>query len=252
MAGHSQFKNIMHRKGRQDKKRAQHFAKISREIIVAAKLGGPNPESNNRLKLAIQSARQNSMPKDNIERALQKATGNQIGENYEELRYEGFGPGKVAMIIEVLTDNRNRSASDLRSLLQKSGGNLGENNAVTFMFKRIGRVHYQPMAKLNNDKVFEQALLAGADDVESGEFGHYIYCAPEHLHQLQQQLEQHLGMAESAKLTWQPEIFVELTDATIITDLMNLIEQLEELDDVQEVIANYDIADEVLAGLKFS
>lgn len=233
----------MHRKGRQDKKRAQVFAKITREIIVAVKAGGPNPGGNSRLKLALQNARSHSMPKDNIERAIKKASGAGDTDHYEELRYEGFGPGGVAIMVEVLTDNRNRSAGDLRSLFTKGGGNMGENNSVAFMFQRVGLIHYP--ADLSHDQVFEKALEAGADDVESGAAGHDIFVAADNLHQSAEQLEQLLGPPEEARLTWRPTTLMDVTDRDKGKELFQLLEQLDDHDDVQYVITNYNM-DEAL------
>ena len=188
MAGHSQFKNIMHRKGAQDAKRAKIFAKLIREVAVAAKLGGPDPDANPRLRSAVAACRQANMPKDNIDRAVKKASGGDDGENYEEIRYEGYGPGGVAVIVEALTDNRNRTASDVRAAFSKHGGTLAETGAVSFMFDRVGMIHY-PAGAGDSDAMFEAALEAGAEDVESGDEGHDIYCLPDDFNTVREALE---------------------------------------------------------------
>ena len=248
MAGHSQFKNIMHRKGRQDKKRAQIFQKITREIMVSVKTGGDNPTGNSRLKLALQNARAHSMPKDNIERAIKKASGQDEADNYESLRYEGFGPGGVAIMVEVLTDNKNRSVGDIRTLFAKNGGTMGESNSVAFMFQRVGHIHYnQDIA--TQDKVFETALNAGADDISSDSNGHDIYIDADDLHQVAERLEVALGQAEEVKLTWKPTVMLAINDNEKAKQLLSLMEQLDDHDDVQEVIANVTIDDALLAGL---
>src|SRR6186713_631570 len=203
MAGHSKFKNIMHRKGAQDKKRSAAFSKLSREITVAAKSGMPDPDMNPRLRLAVNNARAASMPKDNIQRAIDKASANE-GDDYEEIRYEGYGPGGVALIVEALTDNRNRSASNVRAAFTKAGGALGETGSVSFMWDRAGEIYYPPAAG-NADKVMEAAIEAGADDVESDEEGHTIYCAFESMGEVSKALEASLGEAESVKLIWKPQ-----------------------------------------------
>ncbi len=249
MAGHSKFKNIMHRKGAQDKKRSAMFAKFSREILVAAKMGGADIASNTRLRLAVQTARANSMPKDNIDRAIKKATGGSDLETYEEVRYEGFGTAGIAVIVDCLTDNRNRTAGDIRSLFSKAGGNLGESNSVAFSFDRLGQVHY-PLSAGDNDKIFEIALESGADDVESGEFGHDIFCKTDDLHQVAAALEQALGEAESVKLVWRPQNYVSIENIDKAKSFMRLIDNLEDHDDVQQVTSNADIPDNILAELE--
>ncbi len=246
MAGHSQFKNIMHRKGARDAKRAKIFTKLAREITVAAKLGLPDPAYNARLRAAIADAKAESMPRDNIERAIKKATGADT-ENYEEARYEGYGPGSVALIIEALTNNRNRTASELRIAFNKHEGNLGETNSVAYNFQRVGLIHYKPEAG-GEDKVMEAAINAGADDVVSGAGGHDIYCAPDNLHAVQKALESSLGEAETARLDWRPTMTVNVP-ADKAETLMNLLNVLEDNDDVQRVAANYEISDEVMAHL---
>src|SRR5581483_9517275 len=230
MAGHSQFKNIMHRKGARDAKRARLFTKLAREITVAAKSGLPDPAYNPRLRAAIADAKAESMPKDNIERAIKKAAGGD-SENYEESRYEGYGPGKVAIIVEALTDNRNRTASELRTIFNKHGGTLGET--VSFNFQRLGLIHY-PASAGNEDKVMEAAINAGADDVASGPDGHDITCAPDSLHTVQKGLEEALGEPETARLDWRPNVTITLNGQNAET-LMELLEALDDNDDVQRV-----------------
>ena len=246
MAGHSQFKNIMHKKGARDAKRAKIFTKLAREITVAAKLGLPDPAYNARLRAAINDAKAESMPRDNIERAIKKASGADQ-ENYEEARYEGYGPGNVALIIEALTNNRNRTASELRIAFNKHEGSLGETNSVAYNFQRLGLIHYKPGAG-SEDKVMEAAIEAGADDVASGPGGHDIYCAPDNLHAVQKALEASLGEAETARLDWRPTMTVNVS-ADKAETLMNLLNVLEDNDDVQRVAANYEISDEVMANL---
>jgi YebC/PmpR family DNA-binding regulatory protein len=246
MAGHSKFKNIMYRKGAQDKKRSNLFSKLSREITVAAKMGLPDPDANARLRAAVTTARAQSMPKDNIQRAIDKASGGDA-ENYEELRYEGFGPGGVALIVEALTDNRNRTATNVRTAFSKNGGNLGASGSVSHGFKRLGLVTY-PAAAGSADEVFEAAIEAGAEDVESDEDGHQVWTAQEDLHGVARALEAALGEAESVKLAWRPSTSVELggDDAG---QLLRLIDALEEDDDVQTVWGNYEVSDEVMERL---
>lgn len=246
MAGHSQFKNIMHRKGAKDAKRAKLFTKLAREITVAAKLGQPDPAYNARLRSAIADAKAESMPRDNIERAIKKATGADT-ENYEEARYEGIGPGSVSLIIEALTNNRNRTASELRTAFDKNGGTLGATNSVAFNFQRVGVIHYKREAG-SDDQVMEAAINAGADDVQSSEDGHDIYCAPDDLHTVQKALEATLGEAETAKRDWKPTttVNVPLDKAQTLMELLNV---LEDNDDVQRVAANYEMSDEVMAKL---
>ena len=246
MAGHSQFKNIMHRKGRQDAKRSKIFAKLSREITVAAKIGGPDPESNPRLRLAIQNARAQSMPKDNIERAINRSTGGDA-ENYEEVRYEGYGPGGVAVIVEALTDNRNRTASSVRSTFSKFGGNMGETGSVSFMFDRVGEIVFKPEAG-DADTVMEAAIEAGADDVVSDETGHVITCAFEDLGAVSSALAEALGEPESVKPVWKPQTMTELNEDKAAT-MLKLIQALEDDDDVQNVYSNFEVSDEVMEKL---
>ena len=246
MAGHSQFKNIMHRKGAADVRRSKLFSKLAREITVAAKLGTPDPTMNARLRLAMLNARAENMPKDNIERAIKKAMGAD-GENYETIRYEGYGPGGVAMIVEALTDNRNRTAGAVRSYLSKNGGALGESGSVAFMFDRIGQVVYKPEAG-SADKVLEAAIDAGADDVQSGPEGHVITTSFADLADVAKKLETALGEAETVKSVWRPQTTTSLDEEKAAT-MLKLIAVLDEDDDVQEVYANYEIPDAVMAKL---
>ncbi len=246
MAGHSKFKNIMHRKGAQDAKRSRMFSKLSREITVAAKLGAADPDFNPRLRAVITTAKAASMPKDNIERALKKAEGGDA-DNYEEIRYEGFGPGGVSIIVEALTDNRNRTATDVRTAFAKNGGNVGGSGAVSHGFSRLGLIAY-PASAGSSDAIFEAALEAGADDVESTEEAHEIWTSVEQLHEVSRALEAKLGAAESAKLAWRPHDWVEVNAADAAT-LLKMIDALEDSDDVQHVWGNYDISDEVAASL---
>ncbi len=245
MAGHSKWANIQHRKGRQDAVRAKLFSKLSKEITVAAKMGDPDPDKNPRLRLAVKEAKAVSMPKDNIDRAIRKSVAGDM-ENYEEIRYEGYGPNGVAIIVEAMTDNRNRTASNVRSTFTKRGGNLGETGSVSFMFDRKGQVVYG--AGLDADRVMEAAIEAGAEDVESADDGHVIWCAAEDLNDVSTALEASLGEAESTKLVWKPQTTTEL-DLEAAQSLMKLIEALEDDDDVQSVTANFEISDEVMAQL---
>ncbi len=246
MAGHSKFKNIMYRKGAQDAKRSRLFSKLAREITTAAKGGNSDPEFNPRLRAVIATAKANSMPKDNIERALKKAEGGDA-DNYEEVRYEGFGPGGVSIIVETLTDNRNRTATDVRTAFSKNGGNVGSTGSVSHGFDRLGLISY-PASAGSADAVFEAALEAGADDVESSDDGHDIWTAPDALHEVARALEAALGPAEGAKLAWRPKDSVAV-GADTAAQLLKMIDALEDSDDVQNVYGNYDIADDVLAGL---
>ncbi len=246
MAGHSKFKNIMYRKGAQDAKRSKLFSKLAREITTAAKIGNADPDFNPRLRAVIATAKAASMPKDNIERALKKAEGGDA-ENYEEIRYEGFGPGGVAVIVEALTDNRNRTATDVRTAFSKNGGNVGSSGSVAHGFDRLGLISY-PAGAGDSEKVFEAALEAGADDVESGEDGHEIWTAPDALHEVAKALESVLGQPEGAKLAWRPKEQVEVS-ADIAQQLVKMIDALEDLDDVQTVFGTYSFSDEVMASL---
>lgn len=249
MSGHSQFKNIMYRKGAQDKMRAKVFSKLAREITVAVKTGLPDPAMNPRLRLAIQNARSENMPKDNIERAILKGTQGADTTNYEEVRYEGFGPGKVSVIVEALTDNRARTAPALRSAFSKNGGVFGETGSVTFNFERIGYIEY-PVAVATPDALFEAALEAGASDVLSGEEKHEIYCAPDDLTAVREALEAKLGTPNAARLDWKPLVQTPIEDVETAQKLMAFINILNEDDDVQRVITNADIPDEILAKLE--
>ncbi len=236
----------MYRKGAQDAKRARLFAKLAREITVACKMGQPDPNHNPRLRAAMNAARQAQMPKDNIERAIKKASGPDM-ENYEEVRYEGFGPGGTAIIVEALTDNRNRTAGEVRSLFSKNGGNLGASGSVSHQFDRVGQIVYTAAAG-SADAVFEAALEAGADDVQSSEDGHEIFTAIENLHEVARALEDKIGAAESAKLVWRPHDLVSVDEAAA-QSLMKLIDALEDNDDVQTVSGNYDVSDDIMAKL---
>ena len=246
MAGHSQFKNIMHRKGKQDAARSKLFAKLAREITVAAKQGMPDPNMNPRLRLAIQNAKAESMPKDNIERAIKKASGGD-SENYEEVRYEGYGPGGVALIVEALTDNRNRSASNVRAAFTKAGGALGETGSVSFMWDRVGEIYY-PASAGDAETVMDAAIEAGADDVQSDDDGHTILCAFGSLGDVSKALEASLGEAESVKVIWKPQNNVPV-DEERAQSLMKLVATLDDDDDVQNVYANFEVDDATLAKL---
>jgi YebC/PmpR family DNA-binding regulatory protein len=246
MAGHSKWANIQHRKGRQDAVRAKLFSKLSKEITVAAKMGDPDPDKNPRLRLAVKEAKSVSMPKDNIERAIKKSQGGDA-ESYDEIRYEGYGPGGVAVIVEAMTDNRNRTASNVRSTFSKNGGNLGETGSVAFMFDRMGRIVY-PASAGDADSIMLAAIDAGAEDVESGDEEHVIWCADTDLNAVSTALEDSLGEAESTKLVWKPQTTTEL-DLDGARSLMKLIDALEDDDDVQNVTANFEVSEEVMAEL---
>ena len=247
MAGHSKFKNIMHRKGAQDRKRAGVFAKLAREITVAAKMGGGDPAMNARLRLAVANARAQNMPKDNVERAILKGTGAGDADDYVEIRYEGYGPGGVAVIVESLTDNRNRTAADIRSIFNKAGGNLGETGSVSFMFDRLGEIRY-PLSAGDADAMLEAAIEAGAEDVETAEEEHSVYCAVEDLNAVSGTLAERFGDAESAKLIWRPQNLIPV-DGEKADSLIKLIDALEDHDDVQTVFANFDISEETMERL---
>ena len=246
MAGHSQFKNIMHRKGKQDAMRSKMFGKLAREITVAAKLGTPDPAMNPRLRLAITAARAENVPKDNIERAIKKAIGND-GENYDEMRYEGYGPGGVAVIVEALTDNRNRAASDIRSYFTKSGGNLGETGSVSFMFDRVGVIEYDAKVA-SDDTMLDAAIEAGADDVASSEDGHEVFASPESFRDVAKALEAKFGEARKAALIWKPQNTITVDDETG-EKLFKLLDLLNEHDDVQNVYANFEVSDALAAKM---
>ncbi len=247
MAGHSQFKNIMHRKGAQDARRARQFAKLIREITVSARTGLPDPATNPRLRAAMAEARGANMPRDTIERAVKKATGAAGGEDYVDVRYEGYGPAGVAVIVEALTDNRNRTASDVRAAFNKHGGALGETNSVAFMFTRLGVIQY-PAAAATADAMLEAAIDAGADNVESGPEGHEVTCAPDDWQAVRDALEARFGPAAAARLDWRPGTTVAL-DEDRAASLLKLIDALEDNDDVQNVYANSEIPDAVLQAL---
>ncbi len=247
MAGHSQFKNIMFRKGAQDKKRASQFAKLTREIIVAAKQGLPDPNMNAALRSAIATARAANMPKDNIERAIKKATGGDGADNYEAVRYEGYGPGGVAVIVEALTDNRNRTASEVRAAFSKHGGSLGETNSVSFMFEQVGQIVF-PAEVADAETMFEAAAEAGATDVQSGAEAHEVVCAPDDFSEVRDALVEKYGDPREARLTWKPLNTSPVTEEQAQT-LFKLLDVLDDNDDVQQVVANFDIADEVIERL---
>ena len=246
MAGHSKFKNIQFRKDRQDKIRSKLFSKLSREITLAAKGGVPDPKDNARLRLAMANARAESMPKDNIDRAIKKAASGDA-DNLEEIRYEGFGPGGVGLIVEVLTDNRNRAAANVRTIFGKNGGNLGETNSVAFMFERVGQIVF-PAAAGSEDAVMEAAIEAGAEDVESHAEGHIITTAMESLSEVSEALAPRLGPAKSAEIVWKPKITTPVT-GDAVASVMKLIDALDDDDDVQSVYANYEMDETELAAL---
>ena len=246
MAGHSKYKNIMYRKGAQDKKRSAMFSKLSREITVAAKMGMPDPDMNPRLRAAVNAAKAQSMPKDNIQRAIDKASGGDA-DNYEEIRYEGYGPAGVALIVEALTDNRNRTATNVRTAFSRNGGNLGASGAVSHGFERLGLIEY-PGAAGDEDTVLEAAIEAGADDVESDGESHAIWTQVDSLHEVADALEAALGEAASVKLAWKPSLTVEL-DEGAAQSLFKLIDALDDDDDVQTVWGNYEVSDEVMEKL---
>ena len=246
MAGHSKWANIQHRKGRQDKIRAKLFSKMSKEITVAAKMGDPDPDKNPRLRLAVKEAKSNSVPKDVIDRAIKKSQAGD-GDDYEEIRYEGYGPNGVAVIVEAMTDNRNRTASTVRSTFTKNGGNLGETGSVGFMFERKGAVTYAADAG-DADTVMMAAIEAGAEDVESSEDGHTIWCADTDLNDVSNALEGDLGESESTKLVWRPTTTTEM-DLEGMQKLMRLVDALEDDDDVQQVTTNFEASDDVMAQL---
>lgn len=246
MAGHSQFKNIMHRKGRQDAIRAKLFSKLGREITVAAKMGMPDPAMNPRLRAAIQAAKAESMPKDNIQRAINKAAGGD-SENYEEIRYEGYAPGGVALIVEAMTDNRNRTASDVRSYFTKSGGNMAETGAVSFMFDRLGLIEYEAQAA-SEEAMLEAAIEAGAEDVASSENGHEIYTAMDALREVADALEAKFGEPRKAVLTWKPQNTVPVDDEAG-EKILKLVDLIDSHDDVQNVYGNFEISEALMAKL---
>ena len=247
MAGHSKWANIQHRKGRQDKLRSKLFSKLAKEITVAAKMGDPDPEKNPRLRLAVKEAKSKSVPKDVIDRAIKKSQGGDA-ETYDEIRYEGYGPNGIALVVEAMTDNRNRTASNVRSYFTKSGGDMGQTGSVSFMFDRVGEIVY-PASAGDADTVMLAALEAGADDVQSDEEGHWIYCADTALNEVSSALEASLGESDTAKLIWKPQAPTEVTDLETAQKLMRLIDTLEDDDDVQTVTGNFDISEEIAAQL---
>jgi len=247
MAGHSQFKNIMYRKGAQDKKRAKVFTKIIRELTTAARSGLPDPNANPRLRAAILAARQANMPKDTVERAVRRGAGGEGGESYDEVRYEGYGPGGVAVIVEALTDNRNRTASEVRAAFTKAGGALGESGSVGFLFDHVGEIAY-PAATASADAMLDAAIEAGADDVASDDDGHVVIAAPEDFNSVRDALEKRFGPATLARLAWRPKSAAAI-DEEVAAGLFKLLETLEDSDDVQNVYANFEVADDVMARL---
>lgn len=249
MSGHSQFKNIMYRKGAQDAKKAKVFAKLARDITLAAKSGLPDPDKNPRLRLAIQAARAESMPKDNIERAIAKASQVAGGDDFVSVRYEGFGPGKVAVIVEALTDNKNRTAGNVRTVFGKRGGVLGESGSVAFNFERIGFIQY-PVAVAEADKMFEGALEAGANDVVSDEEHHDIETLPDDLAAVTEVLEKQFGTPSASRLDWKTMVKVDVTDVETARKFLEFIDALEDDDDVQRVYHNAEFADEVMNALE--
>jgi YebC/PmpR family DNA-binding regulatory protein len=246
MAGHSQFKNIMHRKGRQDAVKAKLFTRLQKEIAVASKGGLPDPAANPRLRAAVQAAKAANMPKDNIERAIKRGQGGDA-ESYDEVRYEGYGPGGVAVIVEALTDNRNRTASSVRSTFGKHGGSLGETNSVSFQFNRVGQIRY-PAAAASADAMLEAAIDAGAEDCDSSDEGHEITCAADDLAAVQEALEARFGPPDEASLSWKPQVTVPVEDDKA-EGLFKLLEALDENDDVQRVTANFEVSEAALARL---
>jgi YebC/PmpR family DNA-binding regulatory protein len=247
MAGHSQFKNIMHRKGAQDARRGRQFAKLIREITVSARQGLPDPAANPRLRAAMVAARQANMPKDTVERAIKRGAGGEGGEAYEEVRYEGYGPGGVAVIVEALTDNRNRTASEVRAAFTKAGGALGETNSVGFLFDHVGEVAY-PAGVGSADEMLEAAIEAGASDVESDPDGHVVISAPDDFNAVRDALEKQFGPALSARLGWRPKTATPVDEETT-RGLLKLLETLEDSDDVQNVYANFEAGEDVLERL---
>ena len=247
MAGHSKWANIQHRKGKQDKLRSKLFSKLAKEITVAAKMGDPDPDKNPRLRLAVKEAKSNSVPKDVIDRAIKKSQGGDA-ENYDENRYEGYGPEGIAIIVEAMTDNRNRTASNVRSYFTKHGGDLGQTGSVNFMFDRKGEIMYSASAG-DADTVMMAAIEAGAEDVESDEDGHWIYTSDTDLNEVSTALEAALGESETAKLIWKPQAPTEIADLDTAQKLMKLLDALDEDDDVQNVTGNFDLSEDVAAQL---
>ena len=247
MAGHSKWANIQHRKGAQDARRAKRFAKLVREVIVAARQGTPDPEHNARLRTAIAAAKAQSVPKENIDRVLKKAQGGGDGENYDELCYEGFGPGGIALLVDAMTDNRNRTAAEVRSIFNKHGGALGESGSVNYMFERVGSIHYATQAA-SADEMFEAALEAGASDCEFDDDGHEISCAPDDFGDVSEALTERFGAPENAGLIWKPQTTIPIDEQAAET-LFKLMEALDDCDDVQSVSANFEVSDDVMQKL---
>ncbi len=246
MAGHSQFKNIMYRKGAQDAKRAKLFTKLTRELTVAARAGSPDPAMNPRLRAAIQASRAANMPKDRVARAITRGGGGDV-ESYEEIRYEGYAPGGIAVIVDALTDNRNRTAAEVRGAFARCQGALAESGSVTHIFERVGAVSYPPDAATADD-MLEAAVEAGADDCDSGPHGHEVTCAPERMNDVREALESRFGPSQSARLAWKPRATVPVEERNAAA-LFKLIETLEDSDDIQTVSANFDVPDNVMATL---
>ena len=245
MAGHSKFKNIMHRKGAQDKKRAKIFSRLGREITVSVRSGGPDQESNIRLRSAILSAKSLNMPKDNIQRAIKKGEGNDPDSNFEEVRYEGYGPSGVAVIVEAMTNNKNRTAAEIRSTFSKFGGNLGETGSVSFMFNNVGQIVYQKGIK-NDDEIFEIAIDVGADDVSSDERNHEIITSVNDFNNVRDKLEDLLGTPQQAEIIWQPENYVQVNDEKRAISILKLLDTLDNCEDVQGVFGNFDINEDII------
>ena len=248
MSGHSQFKNIMYRKGAQDKKRGKVFTKIIRELTTAARQGLPDPNANPRLRSAVLAARQANMPKDTVERAIKRGAGGEGGEAYDEVRYEGYGPGGIAIVVEALTDNRNRTASEVRAAFTKSGGALGESGSVGFLFDHVGEIAY-PAEAASADAMLDAAIEAGASDVESDDDGHVVIAAPEDFNSVRDALEKRFGPASLARLGWRPKA-ATIVEKEVATTLFKLLDTLEDSDDVQNVYANFAVGDEALARLR--
>ena len=246
MAGHSKFKNIMHRKGAQDKKRAKVFSRLGREISVSVKTGGPDPESNIRLRSAISAAKSINMPKENIERAIKKGEGNDLDSNYEEVRYEGYGPEGIAIIVEAMTNNKNRTAAEIRSIFSKSGGNLGESGSVSFGFKRFGAITLEKKLASEED-IFEFVVDNNSKDLESNQDEHIIYCEQTELHNLNEKIISQFGQTISAELVWKSDTLIEVEKDTA-EKLFKLLNTLEDNEDVQVVSSNFEVSEEILAS----
>ena len=247
MAGHSKFKNIMHRKGAQDKKRAKIFSRLGKEISVSVKIGGSDPESNIRLRSAISAAKGLNMPKDNIDRAIKKGAGNDPDSNYEEVRYEGYGPSGIAIIVEVLTNNKNRTAAEIRSTFSKFGGNLGENGSVSYNFKRLGSISIEKKFA-NEDELFEFVVENGSEDLETNDTEYTIYCEQSELHHLNEKINNKFGPTSSVQLTWKSENNIDLQKDSA-DKLFKLINTLEDNEDVQNISSNFEVSDSVLETL---